>query len=227
MKFFINDIPVNIIKANSAITQDDFDVIIDGGHEKIQHKKLVGKVIIREASEDQIDRLLKLMTFKKFKNLNEISFEVVNRRAVIVYVKSKFKTVKAAGGLVVKDNRYLMIYRQKKWDLPKGKLDNKEKSKIGAVREVEEECNIKVELGPKIYTTWHTYISNGKYTLKRTKWYVMYPLDDSKMKPQIEENIEEVRYLNEKELKIALFNSYRTIEQVVMRYKKMAEVKKS
>ncbi len=82
------------------------------------------------------------MTFKKFKNLNEISFEVVNRRAVVVYVKSKFKTVKAAGGLVVKDHKYLMIYRRKKWDLPKGKLDNKEKSKIGESHQSQYWCGI-------------------------------------------------------------------------------------
>jgi ADP-ribose pyrophosphatase YjhB (NUDIX family) len=43
---------------------------------------------------------------------------------------------------VRKKDKFLMIYRMKKWDLPKGKKEKKEKYKDTAVREVSEECNV-------------------------------------------------------------------------------------
>src|SRR5690606_38316271 len=53
------------------------------------------------------------------------------------------KFVKAAGGLVDNElNEFLFIKRLGKWDLPKGKLEEGEKMKETALREVEEECGI-------------------------------------------------------------------------------------
>ena len=40
--------------------------------------------------------------------------------------KTEFKLILAAGGLVKKQQDYLFIYRNEKWDLPKGKLENNE-----------------------------------------------------------------------------------------------------
>ena len=64
------------------------------------------------------------------------------------YLKKVIKSItmiEAAGGVVENaQGEYLFIYRNHKWDLPKGKLEKGEKKKIGAVREVEEECGIKV-----------------------------------------------------------------------------------
>jgi 8-oxo-dGTP pyrophosphatase MutT (NUDIX family) len=104
--------------------------------------------------------------------------------------------------------------------LPKGKCDDGEKSKVTAVREVNEECNINVLLGDKLCTTWHTYEQDGKPILKRTKWYKMTCVDDSKMKPQKEENIEDIRWMDEKELQKALVNSYSSIRFVIDSLKK-------
>ena len=102
-----------------------------------------------------------------------------------------FKIIKAAGG-VVKNSKdeILFIYRLKKWDLPKGKLDKGETIMECAKREVEEETKVKVECGEKIISTWHTYTRNKKFILKKTTWYKMNSLDDSGMKPQKKENIE-------------------------------------
>ena len=111
-----------------------------------------------------------------------------------------------------------MIYRMKKWDLPKGKKEKAEGYKETAVREVEEECNITVKIGKKICTTWHTYTMNKRAFLKRTKWYVMDIQDDSKMKPQSAEDIEEVRWMSEKEVYHALEHSYKSINYVFERF---------
>src|SRR5215204_4522110 len=49
----------------------------------------------------------------------------------------KFTLIKAAGGLVVNDDRHLLlIFRRGKWDLPKGKLDPGESLETCALREV-------------------------------------------------------------------------------------------
>lgn len=117
-----------------------------------------------------------------------------------------------------------MIYRLKKWDLPKGKKEKGEKYKHTAVREVEEECNITVKLGAKICTTWHTYTMNKRAMLKKTKWYLMESVDDSRMKPQVAEDIEEIRWMNPKEVYHALEHSYKSINHVFEQFYEKMEI---
>ena len=56
--------------------------------------------------------------------------------------KAEFELILAAGGLVKKRQDYLFIYRNGKWDLPKGKLENNEDLAECALREVEEELSL-------------------------------------------------------------------------------------
>ena len=120
-----------------------------------------------------------------------------------------------------------MIYRLKKWDLPKGKLDKGENHRLAAKREVEEECNVKVEVQEKICTTWHTYTMKRRQILKKTVWYTMDIVKHDKMKPQIEEDIEEVRWMSPKEVYHALQHSYKSISFVFdAYYKKEKELRK-
>jgi 8-oxo-dGTP pyrophosphatase MutT (NUDIX family) len=120
--------------------------------------------------------------------------------------------VKAAGGIVKNDaNELLMIHRLGKWDLPKGKMDKGEIPTQTAVREVEEECNIKVKLLDKACTSWHTYTFKGKSVLKQTKWYHMECLDDSEMRPQQEEDIEDIRWMDAAKVEAAILNTYLSI----------------
>ncbi len=220
MKLFINDIPVHILSEDKLHALSDYDLVLEAG-EDLKPVQLADDVLIRNASIEQIDQVFKLMKGKKFKKLDAITFVVENPKAVIKLIKNKFTIIKAAGGLVQKDDKVLLIYRLKKWDLPKGKLDKKEKSKEAAVREVEEECNIKVVLGKKICATWHTYTSNGKGILKKTSWYNMVCYDDAEMKPQMEEDIEEVRWMDAREVRQALYNSYRSVRQVFKEFYKV------
>ena len=54
--------------------------------------------------------------------------------------KKKFPIVEAAGGLVKRtDNKLLFIFRNNKWDLPKGGVEKKELIIDAAIREVTEE----------------------------------------------------------------------------------------
>jgi len=221
MKIFIKDIPVSIITSQELINTSHYDHIIDGSQAQIDYKNLSRDVLVRHANEKQIDDFLLFLKQNGLKALEEITFSVEDYDEVINHVKSEYTVIKAAGGLVLKNGKVLMIDRLKKWDLPKGKLDRREKPKAGAVREVEEECNIKVRLGRKICHTWHTYKRNGDKILKKTFWFTMYCVDDSKMRPQIEENIEGLKWMNDVELKQALYNSYPSIRYVFKQYYKM------
>jgi 8-oxo-(d)GTP phosphatase len=220
MKLFINDIPVEIQRTMDLPDLDQFDVIINT-KSKIANNLLIDDVLIQHATYDQIDSILDLMSNKKLKKLDSLTFGVDDEKSVKNFIRKKFKIIKAAGGVVEKDGKILLIYRLKKWDLPKGKLDKGETPKEAAVREVEEECNIKVKLGEKIGSTWHTYMLNGKRILKKTYWYAMECLDDSEMTPQVEEDIEDIRFMEIRESRQALYNSYRTVRHVIHQFYQM------
>lgn len=224
MKLFINDKAVRVIKNGDKVKSQTFDVVLKS-NDLIISKKLVGDVLIEEVSTDQIERIFKLLEVKKLKKLNSLTFAVSDKRFIEDFIKDQFKIVKASGGLVLKGDMVLMIYRLSKWDLPKGKLKKKEDPSEGAIREVEEECSIRVQLKEKICATWHTYIRKGKKILKKTNWYLMDCVTDIGMQPQIEENIEEVRWMEKKEVKKALKNSYKSIEEVFERFYNEEEVK--
>src|SRR5690606_7146742 len=139
---------------------------------------------------------------------------------LIEHLKDQFKIIKAAGGLVIKDGKILMIYRLGMWDLPKGKLNKGEEEQLGALREVEEECNIKVAITGELPNTWHSYAYKGKKILKKASRYTVQCLDDSLMKPQAEEYIEEVRFMTPDEVLEVLPESYASIQFVIREFLK-------
>ncbi|WP_035558641.1 NUDIX hydrolase [Hymenobacter sp. IS2118] len=217
MNIFINDIPLVIKKLSEKVYKHKFDLVLNP-NDDFTSKDLVGDVLVRDAGPLFIDRLLRLMEVKKLKKLKSLTMLVKKKKHVILHFKDQFKIAKAGGGLVVKDDQVLMIYRLGKWDLPKGKLKSDEDTAVGALREVEEETNIKLELGEKLPSTWHSYAYKGNKMLKKTDWYLMKSLDDSLMKPQTEEYIEEVRWMSPQEALSKLEDSYASIALVVRHY---------
>jgi len=218
-RIFINDIPVLFKNLdNSKLKVENYDTLIDGSF-GIIHTKLRARVLIYDALPDSIDSLLKIMTEKKLKKTYSVTFTLKNKKEVIKYLKKKFKVIKAAGGIVQNnENKILFIYRLGKWDLPKGKKDKGEKIKDCAVREVEEETNTKVKIIKRNCTTWHTYTRYKKFILKKTVWYKMKCIDDSKMKGQKKEKIEKVRWMENKIINEILINSYKSLSYVVKKY---------
>src|SRR5690554_5233690 len=127
MKIFVNDIPVNIIRADEIIDLTQYEEIIEGhALMSIEDMKFKDDVLIRKASAEQIERLLKYMKGRKLKKLDSLTVTVNDHKSVKHFVKSKFKVIEAAGGVVRKDDKVLLIYRLGVWDLPKGKLEKKE-----------------------------------------------------------------------------------------------------
>jgi 8-oxo-dGTP pyrophosphatase MutT (NUDIX family) len=219
MNLFINDKPVKFIQTDKYLDlANQYSSVVDGKLTAVKAPLLKGHVLVVEPTVVLLYKLFTLMRVKKLKKLQSITFATANKRELVKAVKKHFKIIKAAGGIVSKDNRILLMYRLKKWDLPKGKLDKDEKSKIGALREVEEECNVKVKLDHKVCSTWHTYTQNGNRIMKKTKWYAMTCLDDTAMKPQLEEDIEQLIWVDPEQAKILLADSYKSINYVVDKY---------
>jgi 8-oxo-(d)GTP phosphatase len=225
MIIFINDVPVRILKANEQPDEGRVNVIIDASEGPLTQAKLIHHVWIQKVSDDDLGVLLNFLDSKVPTNLLSLYLSVLNYDTIKQYLRNKFKVVKAAGGLVRKKEKFLMIYRMKKWDLPKGKIESGEKNRKAAAREVEEECNVTVKVDGKICTTWHTYTMNKRAMIKKTRWYVMDIVDDSKMRPAFAEDIEETRWMNGKEVYHALEHSYKSISYVFEQYYAMMEIK--
>ena len=217
MNVFINDIPLIIKRTSDKVRPRRFDLVLDPGA-AFTSKDLVGHVLVRDADDAIIDRLTRLMEVKKLKRLDSLTLLAGHKKQLIQHLKDQFKIVKAGGGLVVKDGHLLLIHRLGMWDLPKGKLKKDEPVTVGAVREVEEECSIRVSVVTKLPGTWHSYAYKGTKILKKTSWYLMACHDDSQMHPQVEEDIDEVRWCTPDEAVALLPHSYASVAFVIRHY---------
>ncbi|MBK7433903.1 MAG: NUDIX domain-containing protein [Chitinophagaceae bacterium] len=129
-----------------------------------------------------------------------------------------FTLIEAAGGIVQNDKKELLfILRLGKWDLPKGKIEKKEKADECALREVTEETGIgKLKLKKLIGETWHAYDQFGKHFLKRSHWYYMTCEGRQTPKAQAEEHITEVKWFSTMHIKDPIANTYPAIKDILM-----------
>jgi 8-oxo-dGTP pyrophosphatase MutT (NUDIX family) len=158
-----------------------------------------------------IEQLIIKMFNNKIKKAN---LYYPDEKEILKKVKEKIPVCKAAGGLVYnKKGEVLFIYRNGKWDLPKGGKEKGEEIELTAMREVEEETGVsKLKIKEKLQKTYHVFKRNGKYKLKITHWYEMTTTFDGVLIPQANEGIERVAWLNPEQVKEALNNSYENIK---------------
>jgi 8-oxo-dGTP diphosphatase len=108
--------------------------------------------------------------------------------------------VRAAGGVVVRDGRVVLVHRPKydDWSLPKGKLDPGEGWEDAALREVEEETGLRCRLVREVGSSRYR---DAKGRDKLVRYWLMEPLG-GEFEPHQE--IDEIRWLVPEEAEAAL-----------------------
>lgn len=189
-------------------------------------KKIVFEEVVQYSENqevinfDKADRLSIQQQFEKFIHDSGnaiLKYETLSVEKALEQYSKLFKCIFAAGGLIEKDDQFLFIFRLKKWDLPKGKIDQGESPEQAAIRECEEECGItELTILKELKPTYHIYEHKGKYALKKTYWYKMNTKHEAHLTPQIEEHIEMVEWFDRKAIEnTVLSNTYPAIIDVI------------
>lgn len=188
-KVFVNDKPLFL--TNEIVKETDFQLFL----------------------LESVD--IKQVIVKMFQNKIPKAFLYYpDEKEIMKKLKAKIPVVKAGGGLVYNNNgEVLFIFRNGKWDLPKGGIEKREEIDETAIREVEEETGVTgLKIVQKLQKTYHVFKRNGRYKLKVTHWFEMKTNFDGIPQGQIEEGIEKVAWLKPDEIKEALKNSYENIK---------------
>jgi NADH pyrophosphatase NudC (nudix superfamily) len=156
-----------------------------------------------------------------FKQLTEGNRDIAVRcsslRSLLHYLHDNYIFVKAAGGIVVNsDGRRLLMVRNDRYDLPKGKVEAGETLAQAAIRETEEETGLSgLTLGPLLLKTYHIYNLYGGWHFKQTSWYAMHLTHNHSLVPQTEEGITDLQWLDADEWSQRLMTSYATMRNIV------------
>jgi 8-oxo-dGTP pyrophosphatase MutT (NUDIX family) len=140
-----------------------------------------------------------------------------DEKEILKKIKEKIPVQKAGGGVVYNnEGKILFILRNGKWDLPKGGTEKNENMESTAMREVEEETGVnKLKINRKLPKTYHIFKRNGKYRLKITTWFEMSTNFEGELNGQVEEGIEQVVWMDKKQIKQAMENSYENIKLLI------------
>ena len=174
---------------------------------------LKNSLIINPELFENLD-LLKLLTKKRVNSIGIFSNEY---EFILNMFKKKYPEIIAAGGKVINNkSEILFIYRNKKWDLPKGKAEKNEIISETALREVEEETGIKdLSIIKPLDETYHIFKRGGKNYLKSTYWFEMKSDFIGKFKPQKKEGITRVEWIGIENLSSILVKSYANIRLLI------------
>ncbi len=188
-KVFVNDIPI-ILSAEQDMGEKYTSIPI----KEAKFKRIIKKI-------------------NKGKLLNVHLFHAKEEK-LLKHLFKKLPVVTAAGGMVLnKQNDVLFIYRNGRWDLPKGRVEKAESLEEGAIREVEEETGVQnLEITRFLQKTYHVFQRKGKYKLKVTYWYEMKTDYTGELVPEVKEGIMKVKWKDREKAQKALQKSYANIK---------------
>ena len=188
-KVFVNDVPI-ILSTNKNIGENYASFPI----KNVDFKQIIdkingGELVYVNLYHEKEEKLLK-------------------------HLLKKLPVVMAAGGMVFNENKeILFIYRNKRWDLPKGKIEKDESLEEAAIREVMEETGIKdLKIIGSLGETYHVFKRKDKYKLKVTHWFEMKSSYTGELIPERTEGIKKVKWKNFAKTQKALTKSYANIK---------------
>jgi 8-oxo-dGTP pyrophosphatase MutT (NUDIX family) len=188
-KVFVNDKPLFL--TNEIFKETDFQLFL---LESVDFKQLIVKI---------------------FQNkIQKAYLYYPDEKEIMKVLKTKIPVNKAGGGLVYnKNGDVLFIFRNGKWDLPKGGTEKGEDIEQTSMREVEEETGVNgLKIIKKLQKTYHIFKRNGVYKLKITHWFEMQTDFEGIPEGQIDEGIDKVEWKNPTQIQEALKNSYENIK---------------
>jgi 8-oxo-dGTP pyrophosphatase MutT (NUDIX family) len=188
-KVFVNDKPLFL--TNKISKETDFQLFL---LESVDIKQLIVKI---------------------FQNkIHQAYLYHPDEKEIMKTLKAKIPVNKAGGGLVYnKKGEVLFIFRNGKWDLPKGGTEKGETIEDTAMREVEEETGVNLlRITNKLQKTYHVFKRNGVFKLKITHWFEMQSDFEGTPQGQLDEGIEKVVWFKPEDIPEALKNSYENIK---------------
>ncbi len=170
---------------------------------------------------------LKSTPFKKIirtlrtTNVDTLYLVHENPDKLISLFKKKLPVTVAAGGVVQNDQKQvLFIYRKKRWDLPKGKVEKGETLQKGGKREVKEETGVKkLNVGTLLGKTYHIFKRNNRFQLKESHWFHMTTSYDGNLVPETKEDITKALWKGKKKTLKSLEKTYPNISHLFSKAK--------
>lgn len=170
-------------------------------------------ILLKDPELQNINALLGSL---KEETLPGYVWETAHQDELLKKLMEHYEHWQAAGGLITNPKgEILLMFRRRKWDLPKGKMDAGETPEETALREVTEETGLfNIHIEKKLIDTWHAYHQFGKDILKQTHWYKMSFTGTELTIPQIEEDIMDIQWIRPENIAKYLRYSYPNLKLV-------------
>ncbi|MGB0274647.1 MAG: NUDIX hydrolase [Flavobacteriaceae bacterium] len=168
------------------------------------------KVKVLPLQETPLKKIIRILRTTKVETLYLVHH---NPKKLLPLFKKKLPVAVAAGGVVQnEEGKVLFIYRKKRWDLPKGKVEKGETLQEGAKREVKEETGVKkIKVGDLVGVTYHIFKRNNRYQLKESHWFYMTTKYEGELVPQTKEDITKAVWKGKKKTLKGLEKTYPNI----------------
>ena len=146
------------------------------------------KVKVLPLQETPLKKIIRILRTTKVETLYLVHH---NPKKLLPLFKKKLPVAVAAGGVVQnEEGKVLFIYRKKRWDLPKGKVEKGESLEEGAMREVMEETGVKkLKVGDLAGVTYHIFKRSNRYQLKESHWFFISSKHEGELVPEAKEDI--------------------------------------
>ena len=139
--------------------------------------------------------------------------------------------IKTAGGIVLKDDKILFIYKRGRWDLAKGKVEEGASSRKTAKIEISEETGLpksQLKILKKLIPTHYHKRVDGEVVVKKTEWFLIKFNGDENtpLIPDRNEGITECKWFTFDELVLVLEESHERIRYLIEFFLNMPYYKK-